>query len=299
MNNTLNALQNNNLGAKLDHAPQHVINAISDASQASGVDFSYLVQQAAAESNFDADAKAKTSSATGLYQFIDSTWLSMINRYGEDFGIDTKGMSRAEILNLRNDPKSASFMAAAFASENEKTLEAHWGGEIGSTELYFAHFMGAGGASEFLKALDENPIQNAADLFPREARANRNVFYDRQTGESRTLEEVYQFFDKKFQNTFETPVQQKQTEPVEAIAHNSLFHPDMNHPIMSRAQEMRDTMTLLALNNSSMNNLYANNRTEGFQKQNSLFTGLLASPLDLLLLTQDVTNQASLSKDEA
>ena len=86
---------------------------------------------------------------------------------------------------------------------------------------------------------------------------------------------------------------------MEAIAHNSLFHPDMNHPIMSRAQEMRDTMTLLALNNSSMNNLYANNRTEGFQKQNSLFTGLLASPLDLLLLTQDVTNQASLSKDEA
>ncbi len=188
-------------GRNMIYSRQQVIHAISKASKSSGVDFSYLLNQAATESNFDPDAKAKTSSATGLYQFIDSTWLSMIKRYGDVYGIETQGKSMKEILNMRNDPETSSFMAAAFASENEKFLNNNWGGKVGATELYFAHFMGASGAASFLKARDENPIQNAADLFPRAARANRNVFYNPNTGKSRTLEEVYSFFDKKFNNT--------------------------------------------------------------------------------------------------
>lgn len=200
MNNSVNTFKTNMLEQKNLRAPQHVLTAIQQASAKSGVDFSYLVRQAAVESSFNPAAKAKTSSASGLYQFLDSTWMDIVNRYGDDYGLDTNGKSRQEILALRHDPKSASFMAAAFASENERTLNENWGGKVGATELYFAHFLGASGASSFLNARDENPLRTAADLFPKAAQSNRNVFYDPQTGRPRTLEEVYQFFDKKFQS---------------------------------------------------------------------------------------------------
>lgn len=179
-------------------APSGVLSAIKKASASTGVDFTYLMQQAKAESSFDPNAKSKSSSASGLYQFIKSTWLDMVDRHGEKYGIDTDGMSKSEILDLRYDPEVASHMAAEFAAENQDYLERTWGGDVGSTELYFAHFMGAGGAASFLKAKDENPLRVAADVFPRAANANRNVFYDKDTGKPRTLAEVYNFFDKKF-----------------------------------------------------------------------------------------------------
>ena len=56
--------------------------AIARASEKTGVDFDYLLAQARLESGLDPDAKARTSSATGLYQFIDSTWLHTMDRYG-------------------------------------------------------------------------------------------------------------------------------------------------------------------------------------------------------------------------
>ena len=83
-------------------------------------------------------------------------------------------------------------------NENERTLNKLWGGEVGATELYLAHFLGAGGAASFLNARDENPLTPAADLYPKAARANRGVFYDPKTGKARSLAQVYDFFDKKF-----------------------------------------------------------------------------------------------------
>lgn len=302
MNQTQSSLQINALEKYTSRAPQHVLNAIQDASHASGVDFSYLVQQAAAESNFDTDIKAKTSSATGLYQFIDSTWLSMIDRYGEDYGIETDGMNNSDILEMRKDPQKASFMAAAFASENEKFLNNNWGGDVGATELYFAHFMGASGATSFLQARDENPLTQAADLFPKAANANRNVFYDRETGQARSLEEVYQFFAKKFEDTI--PPQNSQPNQNDEIyaktytAHNSLYQPDLSHPIMKRAHDMRNNASVSAISNESFNALYSMDRVSAFSKQNSIFSNMMSHQLDLILLTQDVTNQSSLSKED-
>lgn len=202
MQGLTNTIVNNVLAAFGSQAPKNVMSAIQKASAKTGVDFAYLVQQASAESGFDAGAKAKTSSATGLYQFIESTWLNMVEKHGYKHGISTEGKSRQQILNLRKDPEIAAHMAAEFASENQKFLEDHWAKgqkKIGSTELYLAHFLGAGGAAAFLNARDENPLAKAAYIFPDAAKANRNVFYDRSTGQARSFEEIYAFFDKKFQ----------------------------------------------------------------------------------------------------
>jgi hypothetical protein len=316
-------------GGDMVYSRQEVIHAISRASKNSGVDFSYLLNQAAAESNFDPDAKAKTSSATGLYQFIDSTWLSMVDRYGDTYGIQTQGKSKEEILDMRSNPETASFMAAAFASENEKSLNNNWGGKVGATELYFAHFMGANGAASFLNARDENPIQNAADLFPRAALANRNVFYEPETGKARTLEEVYAFFDNKFNGAgsasaketliAEADIPVPPSTPMEKLAsmasnengtNNSLYSPSRNLSdsiIMQRAQAMRDASRSRStyahalyrdndeqgLLNEAQKSLRSSifKNSDGQNNNNSLInqgplSGLLAQPLDLMMLTQ-------------
>lgn len=199
MDITAKTMKNNTLEAFGVQAPQNILKAIHRASAKTGVNFAYMVKQAAVESSFNPNAKAKTSSATGLYQFLSSTWIGMIDKYGDKHGIDVSGKSRAEILELRKNPEIASKMAAEFASENERFLNKRWGGEVGPTELYLAHFMGAGGASNFLKAKDKNALQPAADLMPEAARANRNIFFDKQ-GRAKTIDEVYAFFDKKFSN---------------------------------------------------------------------------------------------------
>ena len=64
-----------------------VLNGIQQASANTGVDFSYLMAQAAKESGFNPEAKAKTSSASGLYQFVEQTWLSVVRKHGAEYGL--------------------------------------------------------------------------------------------------------------------------------------------------------------------------------------------------------------------
>jgi soluble lytic murein transglycosylase-like protein len=191
----------------IDHA---VLSGIKSASKSTGVDFGYLMAQAAQESSFQADARASTSSATGLYQFLDSTWLSMMRTHGAKYGFadmadriqpDGRGgfavndpSQKQKILDLRKDPKVSAVIGAEFALSNKEQLEADLGHKVGSTELYLAHFLGAGGASRFLKGIERNATQPAADLLPQAAEANRAVFYDRTTGRPRTVGDIYQLF---------------------------------------------------------------------------------------------------------
>lgn len=186
--------------------------AIYRASAATGVDFGYMLNQAKIESGLNPTARARTSSATGLYQFIDQTWLSTVKQHGDKYGLGWAADSiqagadgryriadpetRQAVLNLRNDPEAASAMAAEFASDNKDYLEARIGRDAEPVDLYLAHFLGAGGATRFLQAHDSSPDASAAALMPAAARANRNVFFDRD-GSPRSLAEVRDRFAAK------------------------------------------------------------------------------------------------------
>lgn len=163
--------------------------AIARASQATGVDFDYLLAQAKIESALNPSAKAGTSSAAGLYQFTNGTWLQMLDRHGARHGLGwaegaidggriADPTMRAQIMSMRYDPNASALMAAELANENKTTLTGVLGREPDSAELYMAHFLGADGASRFLSALQSDPSQSAAGILPKAAAANRAIFYD-------------------------------------------------------------------------------------------------------------------------
>lgn len=186
--------------------------AIANAARATSVDFDYLLAQAEVESAMDPSARAATSSATGLYQFIESTWLDTMKRHGHRFGlghvadqIDLTASGRAHvgdpaqraaILALRSDPTIASLMAAGLAEDNRAHLTPILGRQPGHGELYLAHFLGAGGAGRFLSELQADPYQSAPALFARPAAANRGIFYA-PDGSPRSLAQVMDVIEGK------------------------------------------------------------------------------------------------------
>jgi hypothetical protein len=193
-----------------------VQNAIASASASTGVDFHYLYHQARIESGLNPNAKASTSSASGLYQFTEQTWLATMKQHGAEHGLQwaanaiTRGSNghyyvsdaatRQEIMALRQSPETSAAMAGEYASDNQDYLRAKLGRDTTPTDLYMAHFLGPAGAARFLKALDANPDTPAASVMPAAAHANKWVFWDK-SGNARSLEQVYQRFAARFQQS--------------------------------------------------------------------------------------------------
>ncbi len=165
--------------------------ALRRAANATGVDFSLLVETARRESAFSPNARAATSSATGLFQFIESTWLDMVRRHGAEHGLGAYAQVigvrngrahvadpalRAQILALRTDPDASARMAGELARENAAFLADRLGRAPSAGELYAAHVMGPTGAARLIAAARDG-APNAAALFPTEAAANRGLFY--------------------------------------------------------------------------------------------------------------------------
>ncbi|MDO6416542.1 transglycosylase SLT domain-containing protein [Sphingomonas sp. BIUV-7] len=185
--------------------------AIGAAAQRTGVDFSYLLAQAKSESGLNPGAKASGSSATGLYQFLDQSWLGIVKKHGTEHGygwaadaISAKAgggftvapQYRQAVMALREQAGPASMMAASYASDNAQSLGRSIGREANSTDLYMCHFLGLGGATRFLQACNAAPNASAASVFPREAQSNRGIFYERD-GSPRSLSEVYSLMGSK------------------------------------------------------------------------------------------------------
>jgi hypothetical protein len=103
------------------------------------------------ESDGDPNAKNKRSSATGLGQFLDETWLDMISAHRPDLA---KGRSQAEILELRRDAKIAREITARLTERNGEVLRKR-GLPVTPGTLYLAHFAGGAGAVAILSAMED------------------------------------------------------------------------------------------------------------------------------------------------
>lgn len=195
-------------------ATADVDKALQAASRATGVDFSYLVANASLESSLDPMAKAKTSSAAGLFQFIDSTWEGMVERHGAKIGLaneaealksgDISAAERKRIMNLRYDAGVAARLGAEFAAENAAHLRQSLKREPEDVDLYLAHFLGPGGATKFLERIDATPSAAAAQAFPAAAKANPSVFY--KNGQAQSFAEIRDAFEAKLAGRKDLPL---------------------------------------------------------------------------------------------
>ncbi|WEJ60079.1 transglycosylase SLT domain-containing protein [Devosia sp. FJ2-5-3] len=202
------------MGVQPISIPQNLASALTTAGNRSGVDFSYLLQTAMRESSLNPNARASTSSAVGLFQFLEGTWLQVLKTDGPRLGYGqyaahievTSGGNytisdpekRREILALRENPQIASDLAAAFTRSNGDYLRERFGRNPSAGELYIAHFLGAQGAERMFQAGLQNPDQLAVEVFPRQADANRSIFYA--NGQPRTIREVYRVLVAKHQD---------------------------------------------------------------------------------------------------
>jgi hypothetical protein len=191
--------------------------SIERASKSTGINYKYLLAKADQESSFNTKAKSKTSTAEGMYQFTDGTWLYMIKKHGAKYGLNryadkimkingkyftSSKKEHDEILNLRSNPQIATIMAAEYAKENYMVLENFLKRNPNASELYIAHFMGPTGAMKLFDAINKNPKQKAKNIFPSAAKANKNIFYDWRTKKERSVEEVKEYLSKKFIERF-------------------------------------------------------------------------------------------------
>jgi len=199
--------------AGVDPTRVKIAGSIKQAASTTGTSFEYLLTTAKMESNFNPKASASTSSARGLFQFIDQTWLGTVKEAGAQLGYgkyadaiskNSAGSysvsdpnARAAISKLRDDPDAASSMAAVLTQSNSFKLTGKIGRRPSDAELYMAHFMGVGGAGKLIQNAEDNPNASATRMFPNAAAANRSIFYDR-SGQARSVSQVYSELNARY-----------------------------------------------------------------------------------------------------
>jgi len=191
-----------------------VTGAIRKAAQSTGANFDYLLTTAKVESNLDPNSTISTSTATGLFQFLDQTWLGVMKTAGKAFGFGQYADAisqtssgryvvedtalRDEMMKLRRDPAANAVMGGVITQQNAAVLAKRIGRQPTEGELYVAHFFGPHAAARVLQLAASEPNTDAVALFPEAARANRSVFYDRQ-GNARTIAVVRDELVRRYQ----------------------------------------------------------------------------------------------------
>ena len=198
--------------AGIDPSRLRVAGAIQQAASTTGASFEYLLATAKMESNFNPTARASSSSARGLFQFIDQTWLGTVKEAGGQLGYGdyadaitrssgsysvSDPAARNAILKLRDDPAASAAMAGVLSRSNSFKLTGRIGRRPTDSELYMAHFMGVGGAAKLISNAEDNPRASGARLFPNAAAANRSIFYER-GGRARSVSEVYSVLTRRY-----------------------------------------------------------------------------------------------------
>ena len=184
----------------------HVLAALRSASAKTGLDFDFLLNTAMRESSLNSQAKSKGSSASGLFQFIDQTWLGLVKQFGNRYGLGSyagaiqqngagqytvaSAETKSAILALRQDPEVSALMAGESAKQTKQSLECALGRAVCGGELYAAHFLGPSGARRLIQLSETDPGARADVAFPQAAKGNKAAFY-RADGTAKTVGELY------------------------------------------------------------------------------------------------------------
>ena len=185
--------------------------AILRASAISGVAPSFLWRIASLESGFRPEARSSVSSAVGLFQFLNSTWLSSLRRYGTELGmsraaaaidVDERGRplirdrsTRRDILAMREDPLLSATVAGLLTRENAETMAASETQKVTRDELYAAHVLGPTGALRLYETAPLQPQVISPDVLHSQAETNPGLFLDR--GRHRTAAELIAEFERR------------------------------------------------------------------------------------------------------
>ncbi len=185
-----------------------VKSALLEASKRTGVDYNLLTQIAGVESGYNPSVKAKTSSATGLFQFIRSTWDNMIAKKGKKYGI-APGTPPT-------DPVANAIMGAEYAKENMGYMKRS---NYNATDVYISHFLGTGGGRKFLNALDKNPSELGINVVtPSQAKANQPIFMP--NGRPASVGEIYQSFTNKLSKFSVANLEKTGSEKLQQVSQN-------------------------------------------------------------------------------
>jgi len=256
--------------------------AIQRAANATGVDFGFLMRTAKRESGFNPGIHARTSSAAGLFQFVDQTWLSMLKQHGSKYGygnyanmiqrgsdgryhVAGGAEARASVMDLKLDPCAAAYMGAELASECTAYLRGRIGREPTSGEIYAAHMLGPQGSAKLIESMRTSPGADAAAMFPDAAGANKTIFYH--GGRPATVSQVYAFLTTERGGPVTAPVQ---TAPVAAPDPALIEFASARRIVQMQEEQALIGMLLGGPNGSS---------GVGLQSSNSLFSSEMLQAL--------------------
>ncbi|MCJ2034640.1 transglycosylase SLT domain-containing protein [Methylobacterium sp. J-068] len=182
---------------------RHLVQKIIRAAQAVQTDPVLLMAVADKESSFKTEVQAQTSSATGLFQFIERTWLGVIRDFGPKYGLAadaalvvagdngrptvTDAAERTRLLEMRRDPYLSALMAGEMLKRDAARIALRIGRELTLGEVYLAHFLGPDDAEDFLASVMDKPKAAAAQMLPGPARANKSIFFAAQRGRRKAV----------------------------------------------------------------------------------------------------------------
>ncbi len=186
--------------------PRELANTILEASRVTGADPVLMMAMADKESGFRPDARPDGSTALGLYQFLEGTWLSVVKDFGPKHGLHAEAAAirtapdgkrlvedpeaRKRILQMRADPELSTLMACEMHLRAKATLKARIGEEPTKAQSYLAHFMGTSGAGKLIEAARESPQANAVTMFRKAAEANPAIFREGPRKMPRSVKQV-------------------------------------------------------------------------------------------------------------
>ncbi|MBI1868731.1 MAG: transglycosylase SLT domain-containing protein [Methylocystis sp.] len=188
-----------------------IVERVVQAAKTTDTDPALLMAIADKESSFAPSAKARASSASGLFQFVEKTWFAALRAFGWRYGREREAdaitgtaakpqvaqKKRLEILRLRNDPYLSAALAAEMLKRDAAEVSGRLGRRLTAGETYLIHFLGPRDAARFMAKVAASPNASAARLLPRPAKANKPIFFARagRKMKDRSVGEVHEAFE--------------------------------------------------------------------------------------------------------